>query len=604
MYAPADYNVFGMAGCWGWSHDGVPIQDLEVADYRDVVIGFDADAQTNPDVYNAGVRLIEALKMNGAVSIKWVRLPAGKNAGLDDVLAAQSPERRAAVLARLIGDAKDKIADYKPRAKTKVKIRTGPGAKCFDADGNFLAETATKAVLEHSPAALSAEGKVAVYGDGAYRIDGQAFIGTVCWLLGEEYRPFYRKTVEEFAVSILRETGMYLPERADAPLVNLRNGMLDLRTGELLAHDPKYLSGVQLPIDYDPAATCPTYDRWIKEVCPDQVDDLEETCSQMIDPSRCPTKAVFHYGPSRSGKSTHLRLLEAIAGSSHRSAVSLHLLSTDRFAAANVYGSILNAAADLSSAHVEDLSIFKMLTGADSIPANRKYGGQFTFRNRALFAFSANELPTVSENSRAYSERIKPFRFDQSFAGREDPAIEDRMMNELPGIFNRLVAAWKSRRERGSFRDTAPAVRADFEAKSDRVRLWLSERGLITTLPDGNAPSPGQMLPTDRVTKPRLLAQMFNTWAQEQGGSRMGERKIIDRLTSIDGVVRVQDPRRVRGLNIRAWPVGTEIPDEAAADKEKSPETAPSAPDASVDQVPGSFCDSSRSLPFRGPHDL
>ena len=349
--------------------------------------------------------------------------------------------------------------------------------------------------------------------------------------------------------------------------------MLDLRTGELLPHEPKYLSGVQLPIDYDPAATCPTYDRWIKEVCPDQVEDLEETCSQMIDPSRCPTKAVFHYGPSRSGKSTHLRLLEAIAGI-HRSAVTLHQLFDDRFAAANVYGSVLNAAADLSSAHVEDLSKFKTLTGDDSVHANRKYGGQFTFRNQALFAFSANELPTVSENSRAYSERIKPFRFDQSFAGREDPAIEDRMMNELPGIFNRLVAAWKSRHERGGFRDTAPAVRADFEAKSDRVRLWLSERGLITTLPDGNAPAPGQTLPTDRITKPRLLAQMFNTWAQEQGGSKMGERKIIERLTSIDGVVRVQGPNNVRGLNIRAWPVGLDrIPDDAGSRRSRTRDT-------------------------------
>lgn len=119
-YAPTEYNVFGLAGCWGWSHDGVPIQDLEVADYRDVVAIFDADAKDNPDVYNAGLRLTEALKMNGAVSVKWVRLPAGRNAGLDDVLAAQSPDRRPALLGRLIADARDKIADARPKAKRKA----------------------------------------------------------------------------------------------------------------------------------------------------------------------------------------------------------------------------------------------------------------------------------------------------------------------------------------------------------------------------------------------------------------------------------------------------------------------------------------------------
>jgi putative DNA primase/helicase len=67
------------------------------------------------------------------------------------------------------------------------------------------------------------------------------------------------------------------------------------------------------------------------------------------------------------------------------------------------------------------VSVFKLMTGEDVVLANRKYGAQFTFTNRALFAFSANELPTIGEGSRAYSERIKPFRFDRSFAGREDP---------------------------------------------------------------------------------------------------------------------------------------------------------------------------------------
>ena len=562
-YAPPEYSVYGVAGCWGWSHDKKPIKDLRVAKDCDVVVIYDADTATKIDVYNAAVRLTGALEMKGARSIKWVRLPAGRNVGLDDVLADVDAEDRADDLQNLIGNARVKVVDVKPKAKPQVKTRTGPSAGCFGLDGEFLAATTTRIVLEHSPAALTAEGKIAMYADGVYRIDGEAFTGTLCWLLDEEYRPYYRKIVEEFAGSELRKAGAYLPERADAPIVNLRNGMLDLRTGELLPHDPKYLSGIQLAIDYDPTATCPHYDSWIKEQCPDQVEDLEEVSSQMIDPSRCPMKAIFNYGPSKSGKSTFLRLLEAIAGPDHRSAVTLHQLSDDRFAAANVYGSVVNAAADLKADHIEDLSTFKMLTGADSIHANRKYGRQFTFRNRALFAFSANEPPTVGENSRAYSERIKPFLFDRSFAGHDDQAVEDRIRGELPGIFNRLVAAWRGRNERGGFRETTPAVRADFEARSDRVRLWLSERGRVTTRPDGTAPAPRSVMPNEQCTQPRFLAQMFNTWAQEQGGSQMGERKIIARLTSIDGVERVRNQGKSAALNIIAWPVGVDVPDDA-----------------------------------------
>jgi len=271
----------------------------------------------------------------------------------------------------------------------------------------------------------------------------------------------------------------------------------------------------------------------------------------MLDPTRTPTNAAFLYGPPRSGKSTWLRLLVALSGR-HHSAVTLQALSHDRFAAANVYGSILNAAADLPSSHVEDLSTFKMMTGEDRITANRKYGGQFMFTNRALFAFSANELPTVGESSRAYAERIKPFKFDRSFAGHEDHRIELAMRAELPGILVRLVRAWQRLDQRGNYLTTDAAVRADFEQKSDRVRLWVSERcQVVRTRPDGSRTVPGCTLPFELMNLKRDLAQLFNDWARAQGASAMGERKVGDRLTSIDDVVevRMQGTKR-QGLNI------------------------------------------------------
>jgi putative DNA primase/helicase len=95
------------------------------------------------------------------------------------------------------------------------------------------------------------------------------------------------------------------------------------------------------------------------------LDDLEETMATMLDQSRTPPKAALLHGPSRSGKSTFLRLMTAIAGHENTSAVSLHQLSEDRFASANLYGKILNVAADISADHVRDLSLWKMLTGED-----------------------------------------------------------------------------------------------------------------------------------------------------------------------------------------------------------------------------------------------
>lgn len=138
MYAPEDFEVYGMAGCWGWSHDSIPVADLSVVENKEVVVIFDADAGTNPDVYNAGIRLAGGLKMEGATKVSWVRLPAGKKAGLDDLLATRDPGRRAAVLGRLIEGAKPKVADTKPKARTKKAVEPDENRPPVRVDGDRL----------------------------------------------------------------------------------------------------------------------------------------------------------------------------------------------------------------------------------------------------------------------------------------------------------------------------------------------------------------------------------------------------------------------------------------------------------------------------------
>jgi|ADGO01.1.fsa_nt_gi hypothetical protein len=126
QYAPEGWAVLGMAGCWGFSHDDVPITDLEHLTGLAVVVGLDADAGSNLGVWTAGNRLSAALKAERVKSVKWLRLPAGGKAGLDDVMARRSPNKRASYLAALIEDASDKVADTKPKPSKKTAPEPPP----------------------------------------------------------------------------------------------------------------------------------------------------------------------------------------------------------------------------------------------------------------------------------------------------------------------------------------------------------------------------------------------------------------------------------------------------------------------------------------------
>lgn len=101
-YAPPGVSVYGTPGCWMWSKGGVGVSDLSVFAGKKVIVALDADAATNPKVYDAGVQLSDYLQMYGATSVRFMRIPGGGKNGLDDLLAAQPDQMRTTILTNMI----------------------------------------------------------------------------------------------------------------------------------------------------------------------------------------------------------------------------------------------------------------------------------------------------------------------------------------------------------------------------------------------------------------------------------------------------------------------------------------------------------------------
>jgi hypothetical protein len=100
----------GLSGVWNWrgvigkqnDERGVrrPIKGV-IADVerlafqnREILISYDADVATNPDVRRARTLLSKTLLERGAAVVRWIEIPLEANAkGLDDLLHAWGPER-------------------------------------------------------------------------------------------------------------------------------------------------------------------------------------------------------------------------------------------------------------------------------------------------------------------------------------------------------------------------------------------------------------------------------------------------------------------------------------------------------------------------------
>ncbi|SKR87171.1 bacteriophage protein [Mycobacteroides abscessus subsp. abscessus] len=507
-----DTAVIALPSCTSWSQ-GEWSPDPALTGFvegRDVMVFLDADAATNPDVYSGGERLHSALD-GAAESIRFAQVPGGGKNGLDDYLTVLDPEKRPGALERLCRKAiVGKPAPKRPTGKKSKKGEDGADdGWMFTESGKLRPDTIARHILVEFPVAATTSHELAVYDNGVYTRHPAAVKALVGGLLKDQYNTGNLTNIVGRLEGLCFEEHRVLPDRASEPLLNCKNGMLDLRTLELKSHDPSYLSGRQIPIEWDPDATCPTYDAWLEgRVGKAQVPVVNEAISQFLDPSRTPSKALFLFGPSRSGKSTILRLAKALVGGEEAvSALTLQQLADDHFAAAELFGKPINVCPDLPRNHVSDVSVFKRVTGDDPITANRKYGAMFTFRANSLFLMSANTIPTVAgDDISAYLNRVVPVVFPKTYAGKEDSTIEDAMMTELPGIFATWMRARRDHMGRSHQWTTPhPAVWERFSGSVDRVAQFLN-----TCCDVGGAPFPHNPIATPGVSSvPRGRAVWF-----------------------------------------------------------------------------------------------
>jgi len=530
-----DHAVIGFLGAQAWAHDGGrPLPDFEEIDWegRTVTVAMDADIATNLAVWEAAKRLKDHLEVTyGAGEVRFAVLAGENKDGLDDFLAQAPVAKRRARLERLVDNASRRLPPQ-PRAPGNPFLRQGGGILVADLYRDIMADTPLAALEDKS---------IATYVNGTYHNgDSLEFEAAVSKRLGNDFKRQHLIDTKEYCLAQCKAERRTITARQDRHLVNVRNGLLDPLTGELHPHDPEWLSLIQYNVRYDPEATCPHFDAWLVDrIGSDQVEPLLQVSSLFLDPTVTPMRSVYIFGPTRTGKSTYTRILKALNGEAHTGAVRLHDLAGP-FSAAELYGKTLNLGGDIPSTHLSDLSTLKAATGGDVLDANKKYGKRFRFTNVALLINTGNDISTVGELSEAYFDRMHPVEFFGSFAGRLDPAVEAKIMDELPGIFNRLIAAYRRRVANVGGAPMAPPawVREKFETESDPVRRWMREE--LTPVETGG-------------TELSPLHANYKKWAENQGTFHPLGRHQLGKLLADAGFPTMKsNGRKVRKLKMRA----------------------------------------------------
>jgi len=345
-------------------------------------------------------------------------------------------------------------------------------------------------------------------------------------------------------------------------LINLRNGILDIETGQLYPHNPQLWFTSVIDVEYDPNAKCPNFLKFLGEVLPPEAHPtIQELFGYTLYRSSYARRAFMFVGQGNNGKSLLLDILTRWIGEANVSNKSLQDLEYNRFSVARLLGKHLNISADLPQTPLGKSEVFRALTGGDFLEAERKHRDSFSFQPYCKLVFSTNKLPPVRDDEvDAFFKRWIIVEFPYQF--EDDPAKRKQILDsctteeEKSGILNWALEGLRRLLQTGKFT-------AD-EGDSAKIRdRWMRETNpaydFLTTHVERD--------PTGAIMKKNLWTR-YLTWREEQGLPTIERQNEFSQL--VQALFRAESKRvRIQGELHHVW-VGIRWKEQDRQDQEPS----------------------------------
>ena len=456
----AGLTCIALPGVWAWRGTNRAGGKTAVADWHDValngrivVLCFDSDVTVKPPVHHALTELARYLESKGA-EIRYCHLPNygdGKT-GLDDYLA----EHTVAELLDLVHP-EAPVSDQPDEAD--VDLWPAPTAP-LDVARRIVADYTEDDMLtlrhwrggwirwdrDHWIEAEDKEIRSWIYSrlEHASYWNGKA---------SEPWRPKAR-SVSDVLDALIGIT--LLPERIDAPywlpdgepvsgvpadeIVACTNELLHVVTRKSLPLTPALFNRVAVPFDYQPDAPAPA--AWLEfmdALWPDDpasVQLLQEWFGYVLSGRTDLHKILLMIGPTRSGKGTIARVLSALIGRGNVAGPTLASMATN-FGLSPLLGRPLAIVSDARLGGGNAFQVVERLlsiSGEDMLTVDRKYREPWTGKLPARLMILSNELPRFGDASGAIANRFVVLTMMQSFLGKEDHHLTNKLLTELPGI--------------------------------------------------------------------------------------------------------------------------------------------------------------------------
>lgn len=227
--------------------------------------------------------------------------------------------------------------------------------------------------------------------------------------------------------------------------LNTPSGIINLKNGDVKAHNPEYYFTKITSVDCAEAADCPRWLAFLDDIFAgdkDLIRYIQKAVGYSLTGSTAEQCAFFLYGTGRNGKSTFIDVIRDVFGdyaaniqpetimvkSSQNSAINSDI--------ARLKGARLVTSVEPNEGVRLNEGLLKQLTGDDTVTARKLYSEEFEFKPEFKLWMATNHKPIIRGTDTGIWRRIHMIPFDvQIPEDKVDKNLTHKLKAEMTGIF-------------------------------------------------------------------------------------------------------------------------------------------------------------------------
>lgn len=349
------------------------------------------------------------------------------------------------------------------------------------------------------------------------------------------------------ALSLLRsETGITIAQAAldsDPWLLGVRNGAVDLRTGNFgLPASGAYITR-QVATDFSPHGRCPTWLAFLDRVMAGDagmVEYLQRAIGYSLSGDINEQCVFVAHGPGANGKSVFERTISDLLGTyaayTPADTFTHRREGTASNDLARLAGTRFVSAAELDEGRRLAEALVKLATGGEPLTVRFLYGEYFELAVRFKLWLFVNHKPVIRGDDNGIWRRIRLLPFGVTIPPQDqDHHLAEKLRLEFPGILNWAIEGCLNWQRDGLGAPAAVISATDsYRHESDALAEWLRERCVTDD--------------TTMSTQAKRLYDDYRKFIEERGGMALSMKRWAQRM--VDRGFTKDDGRIVHYLGI------------------------------------------------------